>query len=74
MKGNLRKTSEEGVSLLWRRMKVSREVEKSEANVAVHADVRGLISGAPSVPAVMCPLLDLAHKGAPLGRERVCVS
>lgn len=67
MKGNLRKT-EEGVSLLWRRMKVSREAEKSEANVAVHADVRSLVSRAPSVPAVTYLLLDLAHKG-----ESVCV-
>lgn len=49
-------------------MKVSREAEKSEANVAVHADVRSLVSRAPSVPAVTYLLLDLAHKG-----ESVCV-
>lgn len=52
-------------------MKVSREVEESEANIAFHVYVKGLISGVPSVPAMTCPSLDPAQEDAQLPLVRV---
>ena len=43
-------------------MKVIREVEESEANVALLVYVKGLISGVPSVSAMTCPSLDPAQE------------
>lgn len=54
-------------------MKVSREVEESEADVALHVYIKGLISGVPSVPAMTSPSLDLAQEDAPLLLVCVCV-
>lgn len=61
----------QGLILLKRGMKVSREVEESEANVAVHVYVKSLISGVPSVPARTCSSLDLAQEDAHLLLVRV---
>lgn len=43
-------------------MKVSREVEESEAHFALHVYVKDLVSGVPSVPAMTCPSLDPAQE------------
>lgn len=61
----------EELVLLRRGMKVSREVEESEVNVALHVYVKGLILVLPSVPATTCQRLDLAQEDAHLLLVRV---
>jgi len=53
-------------------MKIHRKVEESEANVAVHVYVKGLISGVLSVAAMTCPSLGLAQEDAHLLLVSVC--
>lgn len=68
----MEKTSKEGLILLRRGMKVSREVEESDANIALHVHVKGLNSGVPSVPMMTCPSLDIAQEEAHLPVVCVC--
>lgn len=65
------KTSGEGLIELRKGMKVTRKVEESEANVALHVYVKGQLSGVSSVPVMTCPLLDRAPKDAHLLLVRV---
>lgn len=58
--------TEEELILQRRGIKVSREVEESEAHFALHVYVKDLLSGVPSVPAMTCPSLDPVQEDAHL--------